>query len=52
MIRGIGQQFRFTLPYNSQYNFNRIDDVNWSIIQEVEELIETHNKETGETTMC
>lgn len=28
-----------------------VDDVNWSIIQEVEEFIETHNEETGESTM-
>ena len=27
MIRGMGQQFRFTLPYNSQYSFDRISDV-------------------------
>ena len=27
MIRGMGQQFRFTLPYNSQYSFNRLSDV-------------------------
>jgi hypothetical protein len=27
MIRGMGQQFRFTLPYNSQYSFNRVSDV-------------------------
>lgn len=27
MIRGMGQQFRFTLPYKSQYNFNRVSDV-------------------------
>lgn len=28
-----------------------VDDVNWSIIQEVEELVEIHNEETGETIM-
>lgn len=27
MIRGMGQQFRFTLPYGSQYSFNRATDV-------------------------
>lgn len=27
MIRGMGQQFRFSLPYGSQYNFNRLKDV-------------------------
>lgn len=27
MIRGIGQQFRFSLPYGSQYNFNRLSDI-------------------------
>lgn len=27
MIRGMGQQFRFTLPYKSQYSFNRVSDV-------------------------
>ena len=26
-----------------------VDDVNWSIIQEVEELVETYNEETGKT---
>ena len=27
MIRGMGQQFRFTLPYNSQYNFKNTSDI-------------------------
>ena len=27
MIRGMGQQFKFTLPHNSQYNFHRVSDV-------------------------
>lgn len=27
MIRGMGQQFRFTLPYGSQYSFNKVADV-------------------------
>ena len=27
MIRGMGQQFRFTLPYGSQYSFTMLRDV-------------------------